>query len=677
MTNFSEKSTFSFVAIVTLLLKTTSLAALTVKFENIGEDYVCVLTNQTFRLEDTKLNIYGSHLKKSFNNGNVVRFKNGDVKVLDASYKNNTLEQFPSAVLPLFPNLMEMRLEAINLKVLDKNSFHNCSKVETILFGEDHIQSIYAAVFEKCENILVLQFIDNVIDQIDDAAFRGLSSLKVLNLIGNGLSYITPELLSPLKKLTTLTISANSISKFHPDTFLEMSDLKSLNLASNELITVSNLWFRNKNYLESVDLSSNFIATISRSLLENWPNNAALSLLSNQCIDKRFGRLGTDDLLMSDIIPYFANCFKEHDEVLKVKEIENSKEYSANREKSDDNDKNILSEVSESEEETSFLGSAGDDSFKDEDESENMKSSYDSVADSVENTSDEKSNEEGDSNRNDATGFLHDSIGIESEEQGSANKTNDVDDGDKFGEVDSEGNAINKTSRVESDDMQISSQAANTSHQDSANQSFVETSAFNESIFDERASDFVTSTEFFSESVENTTTRPSIQSTSTKKSYHHTYEQATCRFYVNADEKYICVINNAKNTLKHININHLEGYANKDVSIVYFRMSNLLHIPRVVFDEFPNVVMLSLENCGIKVMDSGLLEICNNLQFLNLRYNQIHRIKGDSLKMCPMLETVDLTGNPYEYIESSIFECNPKLNITLGPLKIVSTPKVS
>ena len=163
----------------------------------------------------------------------------------------------------------------------------------------------------------------------------------------------------------------------------------------------------------------------------------------------------------------------------------------------------------------------------------------------------------------------------------------------------------------------------------------------------------------------------------TKQEFRHSHEEASCRYFFNGMGEYTCVVRNAKQTLKFINTSrHEQGYSNNNITGVIFLNSSLLTIPRVVFETFPNLDQLSVQKCGIKTMDSDMFELCGNLKHLDVTNNHIYRVSGDALKMCPLLETVDLSNNPVEYIESNVFECNPKLNITLGSLRIVRSQAI-
>lgn len=667
------------------LFELSSAASITGKFSKVGDDYICKVIGQSYRINDTILKCFGKHLKAKVN-GSTVSFKNDHVTVFNASHLRNDIQKIPTKIFLIFLNLREMWMESTNLKIIDENSFESCDKLSTLVFGYDNIRSIGADVFKLCSNLQVLEFRHNIIDSIDDGAFNGLSKLKVLLLRGNKFEFITPELLRPLVALTELTISENPIATIHPDTFINMRSLRILILNHNELTNLSSALFEAKPELESVDLSNNSISIIDAKLVTIWPNNAALDLRMNECVDKKFDDLKNDN---KDL----EQCFEIDEDLLKVLELE----------KHEDSDN-----LEDSENCTGMFKCGAKASSESSSGSLEMtfgKKSTSTVAESLETTTDEImiitngtstspttetsqiTNVTATSPTTEAPNIFatggddskpHDEDSESDEKMASSdeeitstteNKTRKSFDKSNYGvtekgdETTTEG--VNVTSTL--DDLfklTTSTQAVNFTTE-AKNQTQTEATIVEEA----EASSFQT----FQTKIplQSSSTASSITSM-TSKPYLHPYEQATCRFYVDAHGAYVCVITNAERTLKHLIINHIDGYANSNVSVVFLRDSNLLNIPRVFFDEFRHLNSLSCKNCGIKTMDSELFEICGNLKHVDLSHNLIRRVDADCLKMCPMMETVDLTDNPVEKIESKIFECNPKLTITLGELKIVS-----
>lgn len=153
----------------------------------------------------------------------------------------------------------------------------------------------------------------------------------------------------------------------------------------------------------------------------------------------------------------------------------------------------------------------------------------------------------------------------------------------------------------------------------------------------------------------------------------HPYEQAWCRFFIDADNNYNCVLENVTSEVKRINADHLSGYDNSKVNGLHLRQSVLVRLPLIFFDTFENLEHLSVENTNIKQLDEDTVKDgCGKLKSISLKNNKIRRLERHALKECENLESIDLTGNPIEYLEGDIFNYNPKLSITMGSLKIVS-----
>ncbi|CRL05776.1 CLUMA_CG018804, isoform A, partial [Clunio marinus] len=152
------------------------------------------------------------------------------------------------------------------------------------------------------------------------------------------------------------------------------------------------------------------------------------------------------------------------------------------------------------------------------------------------------------------------------------------------------------------------------------------------------------------------------------------YEQANARFYLSGQEIYSCVVYDAKSTLKYITGEHIEGFTDEHVEALFFRNSRFMHsIPGVIFERFPNLKTLSAENSEIKIADPELLETCGMLVNIDLSNNKIRRISKEAFSHCSQLEHLILTGNEIEHLDTEIFQTNPKLSVTIGHLRLVSS----
>jgi Leucine-rich repeat (LRR) protein len=175
---------------------------------------------------------------------------------------------------------------------------------------------------------------------------------------------------------------------------------------------------------------------------------------------------------------------------------------------------------------------------------------------------------------------------------------------------------------------------------------------------------------------ERPTNESRLGSESTEADYKK-YEIANSRFYVSADNQYTAVIYGVSDTMRFIKLNHLEGFSNVNVSVVFIRECiDMKHVPAVLFKKFKNIQSLSVNNCGIVHMGSSFLNECGKLQHLDMRFNKLESVKGESVKNCANLETLNLSNNEITAIESSVFNCNPELNVIIDSLRIGAPKKV-
>jgi Leucine-rich repeat (LRR) protein len=128
-----------------------------------------------------------------------------------------------------------------------------------------------------------------------------------------------------------------------------------------------------------------------------------------------------------------------------------------------------------------------------------------------------------------------------------------------------------------------------------------------------------------------------------------------CRYYLDWHGRYTCVLKDVQLTLASITGTHLEGYENFNVTRVYFVQSELVVVPGILFDTFENLNFLSIQNCGLSVINDKTFNKCGNLANLDASNNEIIHVNDHSLRNCTNLKTIDLTGNPVDYIDSKLF----------------------
>lgn len=680
-------------------------AAITGKFGLIGKDYTCRMMGQNYKVEDKSVKIYGKHSRKRFG-----MFKKGygnkNVTIFEASNLKNNIQKIPEPIFKLFVNLRELHMVATNLKVLDEHSFSNCKNLKKTLFGKDHIHSIAAGVFEPCLNLEVLEFDGNVIDKIDNDAFKGLTNLRVLKLNGNNFASIHPQLFAPLKGLTDLTITNNPIVKFHPDSFLGMPNIRLLDLNSNHLAFISSLLFRFKNKLQHVDLSKNAITTVEHTMFQNWPNHATLNMTANTCVSKNFGPLGTDKLPMAQVVAHFKKCFKKVDEKT-ISHTTKRGHKAAGKGAHNKNDKAHHNHTTAEKNhqhadhgnQTTIKGHVVPAKGHGKEHTTTAKGHPASAkgkkdpkkANEIDIFGDDSKAHDKDSDEN-GKGL---SISLSDSEEAHKKKApakghGAPHKGQPAQKVTPHGKTNSTTAKKHLTAEEMKKKTAEFIKKEASAhmpKKDVKGQPTSKIATDKHGHKIMVSDVTPAHGKGHETTKKAAPKgkaapphpdhkvpSSAAKPFLHAYEQAACRFYINAKNEYICVLRKVESSLKLINTEHLKGHVNKDVTVLYIRDANLVNIPKVIFTTFPNLMKLSVGSSGVKIMDSDLFETCGKLKHLDMSNNKIEVVRGDSLKKCKYLETVDLSKNPVERLESKIFSSNPKLNVALGDLKIVYHP---
>lgn len=626
----------------------SAVTNITCEFGHEDDKYTVRIKNQTYKSSERGIKIYGRHL---------FRHKNHDVVVLDASFSNNLLEIIPSTLLQIFINLTELKLEKCGLKKLIPTSFKYCEKVKIMKFGIDRIE-IEAGVFRMCRNLEVLEFNGNQFQRMDPFAFRGLTSLKVLKMHDCNMHTIDQPLLMPLQGLEEIHITKNSISEIPRTALQDMSNLRVMNFSNNELTAFSTAYIKSKNHLEYVDLSENNIETLDRRILEDWPNNAELDLSSNICIDKKFGKLGTNELPMFDVVEQLMDCFEDaskssvNDESSITNDAESTTSTpSASKEKSNEEKLEVKPLETSTTVETNITT-----------DDQNVEDMTDSPFEFAKDVNDSSTNI--DETTESTTTKKIESGELYSDESSEAVSSTTQETTSTTQETTTSTTTVAETTTTMKKRRKKGKKGKTTVEDTTTTSPENETTVMAETTPTEETSTVTENSSSYDTTTENTTENENAPQL-------HEYEQSTCRFYVDSDKNYNCELTGVSQQLKRINVNHFEGYTNINVSGIYFRDSRLFHVPKIVAKTFPNLELLSIENTNLKVMDDEFIEECGTIKRINLRDNKIRHVERNALKACIFLEFVDLSRNPIEKIEGGIFECNPKLSVIIDKLTIL------
>lgn len=165
-----------------------------------------------------------------------------------------------------------------------------------------------------------------------------------------------------------------------------------------------------------------------------------------------------------------------------------------------------------------------------------------------------------------------------------------------------------------------------------------------------------TVTPFTTAAPETTTMMPSLPLPGTCTS------DKICRYILDANDQYTCILDDVNAVLTSISGNHISpAFTDASVTRIYFKNSVLPNIPCIIFEKFPNLTFLSIANSSLSLVNDQGLSCCGNVVHLDARYNNIVHVSEDALKNCTKLQTLDLTGNPLEYISGQLYLNNPDL----------------
>lgn len=134
-----------------------------------------------------------------------------------------------------------------------------------------------------------------------------------------------------------------------------------------------------------------------------------------------------------------------------------------------------------------------------------------------------------------------------------------------------------------------------------------------------------------------------------------------CRYFLNENRKYTCVLENVDLVLKMIGGSHYGDFGDGNVTQLFFFNSILSKVPPIVFQKFPNLEFLSVANTQMTIINDQTFDDCGKLQKIDASGNNIIKIVETSLKNCKNLKTIDVSGNPIEYVDGEIFYYDPQL----------------
>ena len=253
------RSVLIILAYLLVLPPTTIAVELNCDFRNhTTGQYSCIICGRQI-LKDGKININGFHEEgKNDSNVNFIGFF------------DSTIHQLSNNVFNKFPNLNELSIQTVKLKIFERESLKGATKLKMFWGKGNDLKKLKADIFAEALNLEEFSFHDNSIRSIDKFAFRNL------------------------KKLERMYLGRNGILDLHRDTFSDLIKLKEIHLIDNLIEKLEKGLFRNNPELELVQFYNNRIWIIAPDLFKDLKKKNNINLYKNVCISKTFRKGFTD-----------------------------------------------------------------------------------------------------------------------------------------------------------------------------------------------------------------------------------------------------------------------------------------------------------------------------------------------------------------------------------------------
>jgi len=143
-----------------------------------------------------------------------------------------------------------------SISILDKNSFDDMPRLDTVVVSDNSIKLVHPEVFWGLQDLRHLDMHNNNIDYIHPNTFRNNPSLSKLDLSGNKLKHLQ-RVFNSTKELRFLNLSSNSLTYEDLASFLPIAPLQILDLSNNEIETMREEIFEGMVDLKLLNISGN------------------------------------------------------------------------------------------------------------------------------------------------------------------------------------------------------------------------------------------------------------------------------------------------------------------------------------------------------------------------------------------------------------------------------------
>lgn len=154
-------------------------------------------------------------------------------------------------------------------------------------------------------------------------------------------------------------------------------------------------------------------------------------------------------------------------------------------------------------------------------------------------------------------------------------------------------------------------------------------------------------------------------------------QTVTCNYFEHWFWGYACELDNISYLIQNevflIEGEHLSGYNDSAVLVVFTTASNMSYIPEEILFKFDNVESLLLSQSRMQSID-GAFEKCGNIQTMTFYRNELTSIQPQAFGTCSELTSLDLSENRITILPRDVFERNTKLESLIfsgNPIKVI------
>ncbi|XP_057336057.1 protein artichoke-like [Microplitis mediator] len=188
-------------------------------------------------------------------------------------------------------SLISIQLDNNGLGVLHNDSLRGQSSVRIMWLGHNRLTRLQAPLFRDLLLVERLYLTNNSISRIEDTTFQPMQALKFLELSMNRLSHVTVKTFSELHELEELYLQDNGLRRFDPFALTALKRLRILDLANNHLNVLHSMIFQEGLPIRTLNLRNCSVSLIESGTFRGLNNLYELNLEYNHLTANALDRL--------------------------------------------------------------------------------------------------------------------------------------------------------------------------------------------------------------------------------------------------------------------------------------------------------------------------------------------------------------------------------------------------